>query len=91
MVSLETTKNMNLPQKKQEDRPLSEKEEIEKKKSEELIKEEAIFRKLLTLSKRYLPWLVMGGLSSLINGALAPVFSVAFGNIMALLNDVIAN
>lgn len=50
-----------------------------------------MFRKLLKLSKPHLIFLIIGGLSSLINGAVVPFFSVAFGNILGLLNDVVAN
>jgi hypothetical protein len=36
-------------------------------------------------------YVLIGGISSLINGGVIPIFTIAFGNILHLLNDVIAN
>ena len=35
--------------------------------------------------------MLAGGISSLINGGMVPLYSIAFGNILDLLSDVIAN
>lgn len=55
------------------------------------IKQGAVFRKLLAQCKSHLPFLVTGALGSLINGGVIPLFTIAFGNILGLLTDVIAN
>jgi ABC-type multidrug transport system fused ATPase/permease subunit len=38
-----------------------------------------------------LTYLIGGALSSLVNGAVIPLFTIAFGRILQLLNDVVAN
>jgi ATP-binding cassette, subfamily B (MDR/TAP), member 11 len=52
------------------------------------VREEAIYRKLMKLSRRHWVWVMLGGLSCLLNGCMVPFFSVAFGNILELLSDV---
>lgn len=59
--------------------------------STEDIEEGSVFRKLLKLSRASLSWVVTGAVASLVNGGIAPIFSIAFGNILSLLNDVTAN
>lgn len=55
------------------------------------IKQGAVFRKLLAQSKSHFPLLITGAIGSLINGGVIPLFTVAFGNILGLLTDVVAN
>ncbi len=46
---------------------------------------------MLNLSRAHFAWVLTGAISSLVNGGMAPIFSIAFGNILSLLNDVTAN
>lgn len=55
------------------------------------IKQGAVFRKLLAQCKSHLSFLITGAIGSLINGGVIPLFTIAFGNILGLLSDVVAN
>ncbi len=50
-----------------------------------------MFRKLLAKSKPYYIHVAIGALCCLINGGVIPMFTIAFGNILSLLNDVRQN
>ena len=43
------------------------------------------------MSRSHLPWVFTGAIGSLVNGAMIPLFSIAFGNILVLLQDVVSN
>jgi hypothetical protein len=63
----------------------------ESKAKEKDIKQRAVFRKLLAQCRPHLFYVIIGGVSSLIHGGVIPIFSIAFGNILSLLTDVLAN